>query len=256
MATRAFTESGLDAAVRRATDQLVCSRVWADAAFVDLPIFHPSGAAATVKVELTSHGFRVSDGGFAYREIELIGAERQFAKAAAAAAEEIGAEIVSRAIVLLSDPDSLPGVIAEVASASSKLSHKISAKVGAKGEAEIADHLYERLVAVFGSMRVEPQVTMIGPSTKEWHLDALVRLEDRQAVFQAVTSHHASVYSTSAMFHDLALIERAPVMVSVVKDRAELGAFLGILAQAGHVIEESQPDMAYETATNWSIPAR
>ena len=58
------------------------------------------------------------------------------------------------------------------------------------------------------------------------------------------------------MFHDLALGENAPIMVSVVKDRAELGAFLGILAQAGHVIEEGQSDMAYQTATNWSVSAR
>ena len=198
----------------------------------------------------------MSDGAFAYRESELIGAERQYAKAAANVAEEIGAMIEARSIVFLCDPEDLAGTIAEVATASAKLSHKISAKVGAKGEAEIADHLYARLVAVFGSMRVEPQVTIVGPSTKEWHIDALVRLEDRKAVFQAVTSHHASVYSTSAMFHDLALGENAPIMVSVVKDRAELGAFLGILAQAGHVIEEGQSDMAYQTATNWSVSAR
>ena len=53
------------------------------------------------------------------------------------------------------------------------------------------------------------------------------------------------------MFHDLALIEHPFVSVSVVHDKSDMGYFLGILSQAGNVIEEDQSDPVYESATAW-----
>jgi len=251
MATNATINSDVGAAAAKAVGQLVSVRAWGDACYVSLPIFYPSGTAVTVKVEKARNGFRVTDSGLAYREIEQVGAERFFASNAKVFAEEIEAATDKRSLVLIAEPDELAAAMADIAGASARMAHKIMAKVGAKGEAEISDHLFERLKVVFGAPRVERSIKIVGPSTKEWEVDAIVNLDDRQAIFQAVPNHHASIYSTSAMFHDLALKDQPPVTVSVVHDKAALGAFLGILSQAGHVIEEGQADPTYERAAAW-----
>lgn len=251
MATNATIDPDVERAAAQAVGQLVSVRAWGDAAFVSLPIFYPSGTAVTVKIEKARDGFRVSDSGLAYREIEQVGAERYFVSNAKVFAEEIDAEADKRSLVLMASPAELAGAMADIASASARMAHKIMAKVGNRGEAEISDHLYERLKVVFGAPRVERAIKIVGPSTKEWEADAIVHLDGRQAVFQAVPNHHASIYSTSAMFHDLALKEHPPVTISVVRNKSELGAFLGILSQAGHVIEEGQADQTYERAAAW-----
>jgi hypothetical protein len=64
------------AEIRAAVSELVPAKRADDSVFVNLPLFFPSGAAATVKIEPVSGGYRVSDNGFAYRELESIGAER------------------------------------------------------------------------------------------------------------------------------------------------------------------------------------
>lgn len=252
MANIAVRDSSFEAAIENAVRQLVSVRHWGSAAYINLPIYYPSGTAVAVKVEPSRSGFRVSDGSLAYREIEQIGGERGFANNARILASEIGAITDKRSIYLDCDPEGLAGAIADIAEASARIAHKIAARVVGKGDAEIADHLYERLKLVFGTMRVERCVKIQGPSTKEWEVDALVNLDGQTAVFQAVPNHHVKVYSTAAMFHDLAVKERPPVTISVVHDKTEMGAYFGILSQAGNVIEEGQSDNAYEKAASWN----
>ena len=50
-------------------------------------------------------------------------------------------------------------------------------------------------------------------------------------------SHHSSVYSVATMFHDISLTPKAPQRVAVVRKKAELGPYLGILNHVGQVIE-------------------
>lgn len=244
----------IEEATAAAVNALVSVRVWGEAVFVDLPLFHPSGAAATVKIQPHGGSLLVSDGGFAYREAEMIGAERMFRRVAEEQAAEIGGNATNRALSIIATESTLAGAIADIANASARISSQIAKKAGARGEAEIIDFLYKRLVSVFGGLHVKAQVPLLGPSTKEWLADAVVNFEDRRAVFQAVTRHHASVYSTSAMFHDIALRDDAPITIAVVRDKQELGAFLGILSQAGHVIEESQPDKVFRAAVDLLRP--
>lgn len=63
--------------------------------FVHLPIFYPSGAAATVLVSAEGSAFRVSDAGFAYREAELVGGERGFSRRARTVVDDLGLEVTS-----------------------------------------------------------------------------------------------------------------------------------------------------------------
>ncbi|WP_342657109.1 hypothetical protein NPJ82_09145 [Sphingomonas sp. NY01] len=242
----------LATAVDEALRTLVHSHQWGGDIFVSLPVFYPSGTAATVRISSNGGRVTVTDGGYAYREIEQIGAEAYFRKSALAVAEEVGATVSKRTLVIYTDFGGLAGAISDMASGSVRIAHKVSARVGAKGEAEIADYLLKRLSEVFGVSQVQSRATLVGPSTREWRIDALVKTQGSTAIFQAVTSHHASVYSTSAMFHDLALLETAPATIAVVRSKAEMGSYLGILAQAGSVLEEGQSDGAYRSAIELS----
>ena len=248
MASNPLLDSRVSDAVQSAISRLMQARSWGDVTFVAMPLFYPNGTPVTVKIEPSRAGFRVSDGGLTYRELEQIGAERYFGRNASTYAKEIDGFVYNRAICLDVDGDELAAAMADVADAIARMSNKITTRIAGKGgEAEIADHLFERLRGIFGD-RVDRDVTIAGPSTKQWDIDAVVHLDERDAVFQAVSNHHASVYSTSAMFHDLALKDRPPVTTAVVRDKAALGAWFNILAQAGNVIEEEQADSVYRSA--------
>ncbi|HET7883403.1 MAG TPA: hypothetical protein VFL55_21130, partial [Acetobacteraceae bacterium] len=85
-------------------------------------------------------------------------------------------------------------------------------------------------------------------SSNGWEVSSLVHLDHRVAVFDVVRNHHSAVYSTSTKFHDLSLLTDPPVTVAVVKDKKAMGAYFGILAQAGHVIQDNEPDSVIKRA--------
>ena len=239
-------------AVQAAMTQLMSARSGGESTFIRMPLFYPNGTPVTVKVEPSKFGFRVSDGALTYRELEQIGAEHFFGRNAGTYAGEIDGFVYNRAICIDAEQGELAAAIADVADVVARMAAKIMARVARKGEAEIADHLFERLKIVFGESRVERDAKIAGPSTKAWDVDAVVHLDGADAVFHAVSNHYNSVYSTSAMFHDLALKSRPPALTSVVHSRDDLGYYFNILAQAGNVIEEQQADAAYKGAASWS----
>lgn len=252
MASNPRLDPRVSDAVQTAISRLMQTRSWGDSTFVTMPLFYPNGTPVTVKVEPAPTGFRVSDGGLTFREFEQVGAESYFGRNASNFAREIEGFVHNRSLCLDVEQGELTAAIADVADAVARMASKVMSKVmGRGGEAEIADHLYERLKVIFGD-RVARDQTIQGPSTKAWDIDVIVDLDDRSAVFQAVSNHHASVYSTSAMFHDLALKDRPPITTAVVRDKASLGAWFNILAQAGNVIEEADADTVYKGATAWS----
>lgn len=239
-------------AVADAIGQLVRVQHWDDSINVTLPIFYPSGAAVTLTIEKARFGFSVSDGGLAYREVEQIGGETYFSKnVSSVTGSGEGVWSNTREILAEATVDALSSAMVDVATASARLSWKIMSKVNRKGQVEIADHLFQRLQDIFGGERVERDGKITGPSTREWSIDALVHLDEGDAIFQAVPNNHLSVYPTVAMFHDLALMEAPPRTVAVVKSREAMGSFFNILAQAGNVIEEAQADQVYKRAIEW-----
>jgi len=237
-----ITNDGRDAAVRAAVRALVTRERGANEDTISLPVFHPSGASATVIVTGGPKTFKVSDGGQAYREVEMIGAESLFSRNASKSAEAFGIAVVGKLIVGEANPTSLAGYIADVAAASVEVSRRIAERVGARNEAAIEEKLYKRLTNIFGESRVISGAEIAGASSHKWHISALVHQGGHDLVFEAVSAHHSSVYSSATMFHDLALLERKPKPVAVVESKAKMGAYLGILAQAANVIESDAPD--------------
>jgi hypothetical protein len=251
MANIEALSSDLDRAVAEAIGQLVLVNRWGEAVNVTLPLFYPGGSAVCLSITQTRFGYTISDNALAYREADLIGATTYFSKNVASATEGIAVWNDTRALLSEAAPEALSAAMADVAAASSRLAWKISHKATKKGQAEIADYLFQRLRAVFGKARVEREITLPGPSTKKWDIDAVVHLDGREAIFQAVANHHMSVYPAAAMFHDFSLSDTPPARVAVVKDKVVMGAFFNILSQSGHVIEERQEDGVYERAATW-----
>ena len=209
---------------------------------VTLPLFYPSGAVVAVEVIAGASGFQVTDAGLAYREAEMFGAENLFGRNAAAIAERFGINAGKKEFRASAQVDQLAGTIADVGAASAQLAQRLYERIAQRNEAEIAAQLYEKLVHVFGSPKVVADAAIKGASSHQWRVSALVRLDGRDMAFEAVSNHHSSVYSSATMFHDIALLDRKPLAVAVVRDRREMGEYITILAQAANVIEAGVPE--------------
>jgi hypothetical protein len=236
-------------AVEKAVAQLVRIQKIGGATHVQLPLFYPSGASVMVSVERIKEGYKVSDEGLAYREIEMVGAERSFARTARNATDRFGVEARPKTIFVTTPLEGLATAIADVAGASAWLAQTAIDGIADHHQNKIAEHLYGRLVHIFGQSKVEPKAKIVGASTNDWEVTSLVRLGDRDAVFDVVSNHHISVFSTATKFRDLALLSRPPISVAVVQDKKAMGAYYGILAQAGHVIQDNEPDSVIVRAT-------
>lgn len=168
-------------AVESAVRQLVSVSNWGNSSFVSLPLFYPGGGAISVKIETWSASrFRVSDNGFAFREVESLGAERSFSKTASRIASEQGVSANRRMIYSEAGVAQLAMKIAKVGIASWQIAHHICEKVSVHEEAVIAEGLYDRLVAIFGASRVKPEgVTLVGRVTAPPPEDQTSRLRAR-----------------------------------------------------------------------------
>lgn len=245
MASRPIPNRGMTAAVEAAMEDLLRVRRWGDKVFVNLPLIFPGGSLATVRVSLAAGGYRVDDGGFAFREIESIGGERSFRRTAAKIVERDDLGLNRRVIFVNATEEELGRAICDVAVASHAVAEQIYRKADEQEEGEIEDYLQDRLVRIFGEGHLDDVHSIKGSSTNPWEVSAIVHINSRTTVFQAVGSHANSIYRASTAFHDLAELPNPPRLVAVVKDKEALGARLNLLSQAGRVIQSDQPDEVY-----------
>ena len=107
--------------------ELVSVRRVVNDALINLPLLYPSGASVTVKVTLNGEMYRVSDAGFAFREIESIGAERSFSGVSAPIILANDLKRDSATIFADVDKESLFRAICDVGSASWQIADRIYA---------------------------------------------------------------------------------------------------------------------------------
>jgi hypothetical protein len=225
---------------------LVSVRRVGDSSFINLPLIYPSGSAVTVRLDRVAKGVRVSDNGFAYRELESFGAQRSFGKTATGIAETEAIEIGRRTVFVDVPIDEIERAICDVAAVSWQIADRIVGRLADEESADIEEYLRERLVSVFAAnLKKPPEHKIVGASSNEWDVSAVIQLPGGTAVFHAVSNHPNAVFKTSTAFHDLANLDNAPKLVAVVRDKAALGSRLALLAQAGRVIEGEQPDDVY-----------
>jgi hypothetical protein len=234
---------GLDETVEMMVHELVSVQRIASDAVINMPLLYPSGASVTVRVTPAGDVYHISDGGFAYREVEAVGADRSFAQVASAIVTLNELKRNSRAIFTDADRPTLFRAICDVAAASWQVVDRIYSRLPDETDEEIEEYLRERLAHIFGAQKVQP-AKLIGASTSEWDVTAVVKQDGESTVFQAVAAHPNSIFRTSTAFHDLAALDHAPKLVAVVKDRKALGSRLGLLSP-GRIIEGTQSDAVY-----------
>ncbi len=225
---------------------LVSFKAWGDASFINMPMAYPSGAFVTVRLTHRPGGVKVSDSGFAFREIESFGAGRSFAKTAQTAAEEFEVKVGKRSVYVDVQEHEVERAILDVSAASHAIASRIVNRVSSDVEATISDELHTRLDRLFPKTSYEERIT--GASSTEWEVSAVSKIDGGSAVFQIVTNYPISVYKASTAFHDIAALDNPPRLISVVRSKAEMGKSYSILHQAGRVIEVGQPDSAFERA--------
>jgi hypothetical protein len=232
--------------IKSAIESLVSARSVDGSVFVSVPLIFPSGTVVTVRIDPAPGGFRVSDNGFAYREIEAIGAERSFAKTVD---KIVKAEDITRnkRVIYVDVPnEQIERAIFDVSAASWRVVDRIYSFLNEEDVTEMIEHLQGRLETLFGAQNVENQPTLVGASTISWPVTATVKHEPKITVFHVVSNHSSSVFRASAAFRDLSLLDHPPSLIAVVRNKPELGPKQSLLTQArGKVIQEDQPDDVY-----------
>ena len=215
--------------------------------YINLPLLHPSGSHVTVKLDPAPGGVRVSDAGFAYREIERLGGERSFSRAARGFAHELQVEAGSRTLFVVVPPDQVSAAVMDVGLASWRTAEKVCTKLLSDNEEEVADILRQRLDAVFGADRVRSAQEISGSSTWKWKVSAVVDAGDSLAIFQAISPAGQSINKASTAFFDFAGLDAPPKLIGVVSAKQQFGPRLGIITRIGaQILEAGEPDDAYK----------
>jgi hypothetical protein len=154
--------------IRQALDDLVSIREVRGSHLVSIPLIYPDGSFVTVRVEPWEGGVRVTDAGFAFREIDDVGRARSFRRVAGGYAEAADVVVVGHSISVTVQLDQIERAICDVAVTSWKVADKICSAAFDEDEEELADDLSARLVRIFGEPAVGVWKTIIGRSTNEW----------------------------------------------------------------------------------------
>jgi hypothetical protein len=219
-------------------------------AFIRTPILLPSGSSVVVVVEDRGNGeYRLSDIRQGFEEADRNGMGRTYQRQAKEVAELAGIGFADDAFVLPNaSPRQLIGGTITLANAVARAAERTLLRAAQRSQETAVTRLAERLGVLFPSAKVVRDSRLRGASEHEWDIDAVVTVGQRRTVFDIVTRHPTSVAFASTKFHDLALLDPAPVRVAVVHRKASFGNLLGVVAQAARVVEDDAPDSAFMRA--------
>jgi hypothetical protein len=225
--------------------QLVSVEYVRGSSIVSVPLLYPSGAGAVVKISQHADRYFVSDLGYGYQEAEMLGALRSFTTHARNLADHYGVHFDNQAFfVAQANRDSLKSIITIVANCSVEAASVAALKSAERRYSDDTELLYERLIRVFPREKVAKNVHLIGSSSHDWPIAALVSTGETPTIFEPVTNHHASVVNASAKFHDFARLEKPPHRVAVVKKLEDMDSYLTLLSQAATVISYDADNQA------------
>jgi len=233
----------LDPVVEAAVRDLVRVSKFGGSTLVSLPLFYPTGTNVGVYVIPTSGAYVVTDFGLGFRECESFGADRSFSANVRRIVDAYGLEYgTGHQIRVKAKPHQLVGAIQMVASASSEVVAKVFSAAPQWDEEEVTADLYQRLVGMFGKSHVRAKASIAGASSVSWPVAARVTLNGRDILFDVVSDHHSSVFSTVSKFNDLSRLDRPVVEVAVVESKIAMGKWLPLLSQVATVIERDVTD--------------
>ncbi len=207
------------------------------------PLLYPGGASILVELQRNGERFRVSDMGGGFTEASMIGATGIFLANAPKIAKRSGIAFEADAFFVLEvSENQLVGAAVTVANASKECMDLTTLRLAQKRCNDAKARLYDRLERVFEKPNIEKNATIIGGSSHEWEVAAIVHLGKQSTIFEPVNNKAVSIYRTVTAFHDIVRAPGHPQCVAVVRDKNELGDSLGLLSQAGKVVNEDVSD--------------
>jgi len=170
----------------------------------------------------------------------MYGASNAFHRFAEKIAEHYGVSFDNQSFFVAETPaETLPSAITIIANCSVESANIAALKASERKYAEDSDLLYSKLIQAFPKEKVARNAHIIGSSTHQWPVAALVALNGREAIFEPVSKHHNSVVNAAAKFHDIARLDNGPSRVAMVRNVVEMNDYINILSQAATVVEFS-----------------
>lgn len=216
-------------------------------AYIRTSVLLPSGSTVVVVVEDQNNGrYRLSDIAQGFEEADRQGFARTYRAQAKEVAALSGITFDGSAFVFADATNrQLVGIVMAVANAVSRTAERTLLRAAQRPKDGAVERLVARLTKLFPDGKVERDVELRGASEHPWHVNAMLSAQGRRAVFDIVTPHPTSIAFASTMFHDLALLDEAPLRVAVVHKKAAFNELLAVVAQAAYVVEDEAPDRAF-----------
>lgn len=216
-------------------------------AFIRTAVLLASGSTVVVVIEDIGGGrYRLSDIGQGFDEADHQGFGRTYAAQARTVATQFGIGFDGTAFVVsgITAPQ-LVGATMSIANAVSRAAERTLHRAASKPKDGAVERLVDRLTRLFPRAKVEREVELRGSSEHQWNVAAMLSTDHGRAVFDFVTPHPTSIAFASTKFHDIALLEHAPLRVAVVHTKAAFNEMLSVVAQAAHVVEEEASDRTF-----------
>lgn len=234
--------------VEAAIQKMVSAEHFRAGSLVSMPLLYPSGASVVLEITLQQGRCFVSDRGGGHQEAEMMGVLRGYSKEAERIAIESGIRFDGRDMFVTEvNIEHLPGAMEVVANSSQLAVSLCALRASERDVRDARELLYDRLHEVYPASEIVRDAPVMGASSHQWKLAALVKDAGRVSVFEAVTANHISVVGTAAKFHDLARLDNSPRRIAVIAPKAGIGDFYGVIAPAASsVIEMASPKEKFE----------
>jgi len=217
-------------------------------AFIRTSVMLPSGSTVVVVIEDIGSGrYRLSDIGQGFDEADNLGFGRTYIAQARTVAAQFGIALEGSAFVIASAAKrQLVGATMTIANAVSRAAERTLHRSATKPKDGAVERLVDRLTRLFPRAKVEREVELRGSSEHPWSVAAMLSTDHGRAVFDFVTPHATSIAFASTKFHDIALLEGAPLRVAVVNKKEAFNyEMLSLVSQAAFVVEEAASDLAF-----------
>lgn len=235
-----------DTTVIEAVRQLVSLEKRGSDSFVTVPLLYPSGSTVVIRVRDDQKDYLVSDIATGWEEVEMMGGTPHIYNGIARKiAEDAGIAFDNQEFFATRvTAEQLTGAIMTIANCSLEAATQAGYSIADRRSQDDNEKLYNRLVTVFTprSIKVARDVKILGASTHEWKVAAVVGEGKHRTIFETVANHGTSVATVATKFADISRGEQAPGRVAVVKSKSELGTYLGVISPVAKVIEATAAD--------------
>jgi hypothetical protein len=220
------------------------------AIWLSTPLLYPSGAHVTTRIDGDGKHFFVSDDAGAFSEADMMGAVRTFSKIAKTIAANKGIKFDENCFFEIGvTRDQLQVAVVAIANLSKEVADRVAYRMSEKHYRFDDVQLVERLVSIFGALKVHRGAELLGASNKRWSFTASVEADGHQTIFDLVKPVWQSLLPTVAKFRDISDLPDSPPRVAVLADGGLVEQTdLNLLSRSARVIDFTARDETYRRA--------